>query len=154
VAGGWIFAMELIPGFSLFRGLYELAQYSFIAKYTNTSAMKFRNLSDKGNGMTTVWAIQIVEWALFLVLAWYLDQVVSSSSGVKKHPLFLFHKCCGRRSRGPAALAKSASTAGSGGKVHLEMEKPDVAQEVSLGLELINLDGQTRYIKTIYSALV
>ena len=26
-SGGWILVMEIVPGFSLYRGLYELGQY-------------------------------------------------------------------------------------------------------------------------------
>ena len=28
-SGGWILVMEIVPGFSLYRGLYELGQYAF-----------------------------------------------------------------------------------------------------------------------------
>ncbi|ERN03832.1 hypothetical protein AMTR_s00078p00138290 [Amborella trichopoda] len=31
--GKWVFVMELVPGFSLFRGLYEFAEYSFAGNY-------------------------------------------------------------------------------------------------------------------------
>ncbi|CAM6105629.1 unnamed protein product [Calypogeia fissa] len=137
---GWIFAMELIPGFSLFRGLYEFAQYAFTGAYEGTKGMKFSNLSDHNNGMTTVWAIQVVEWAIFLALAWYLDQVVSSSSGVKKHPLFLFKKCFSRRSN---AAAPTKSLSKTGAEVSVEMEKQDVLQERETVEKLLEEDNLT-----------
>lgn len=57
------------------RGLYEFGAYAFKGAYSNTRGMRFRDLSDPRNGMVTVWAIMAVEWAVFMVLAWYLEQV-------------------------------------------------------------------------------
>lgn len=71
----WIFFVEWIPAFSLYRGLYEIGQYCFLGVYRNQPGMQFNNLRDPGNGMISVWAIFIVEWALFMVLGWYFEQV-------------------------------------------------------------------------------
>jgi hypothetical protein len=38
--------------------------------------------------MVAVWIILAVEWFVFMVLAWYLEQTVSTGTGNKKHPLF------------------------------------------------------------------
>jgi hypothetical protein len=32
-------------------------------------------MNDAGNGMYTVWAIFVVQWAIFMLLGWYLEQV-------------------------------------------------------------------------------
>lgn len=153
--------MELVPGFSLFRGLYEFAQYSFIGAYEGTDGMKWKNLSDKDNGLTTVWAIQVVEWFLFMLLALYLDQVVVSSSGVKKHPLFLFNKCFKSR-RPQEGSGRSMSKTGSprwsrsgsspkSGVFPINMEKADVAQEVSsVALEPLCLEQNSTVHSTDY----
>ncbi|KAL2613554.1 hypothetical protein R1flu_025246 [Riccia fluitans] len=126
---GWIFAMELLPPFSLYRGLYEFGQYAFVGKFQNTKGMKWSNLSDKDNGLKVVFIIQVVEWFLFLGLAWYLDQVVQSGSGVKKHPLFFL----GFKYKVAADLAPAkARSLANGAEVDIEMEKPDVAQERSV----------------------
>jgi hypothetical protein len=33
------------------------------------------SLFDSGNGMRAAWGMLVAEWALMLVLAWYLEQV-------------------------------------------------------------------------------
>ncbi|KAL3679377.1 hypothetical protein R1sor_022333 [Riccia sorocarpa] len=126
-AEGWIFAMELLPPFSLYRGLYEFGQYAFVGQFQNTSGMKWSNLSDNNNGLRVVFIIQVVEWFLFILLAWYLDQVVQSGSGVKKHPLFFL----GFKNKGAADLAPAKSLSLTK-EVNVEMERPDVAQETSV----------------------
>lgn len=46
----WVWALELIPGFSLYRGLYEFSQYAFRGSYQGTKGMTPANLKDSGNG--------------------------------------------------------------------------------------------------------
>lgn len=126
LVGGWITVLELYPGFSLYRGLYEFAQYSFYGNYMGTDGMRWRDLSDRENGMKEVWIIMAVEWFVVLFLAYYLDQAVSSSGSVR-HPLVFFQS--GRKklsSRRMPSLQRQDS------KVILQMDKPDVGQEVSL----------------------
>ncbi|RID58691.1 hypothetical protein BRARA_F01969 [Brassica rapa] len=48
---GWIIAMELYPGFSLYRGLYELSQSAFAADYRGVNGMRWR---DFGDGMKEI----------------------------------------------------------------------------------------------------
>jgi hypothetical protein len=52
--------------------------------------MTFADINKDGTGMGEIWIIFIVEWAVFLVLAWYLEQVISSATGIRKHWLFPF----------------------------------------------------------------
>ncbi|KAL3528350.1 hypothetical protein ACH5RR_007672 [Cinchona calisaya] len=59
---GWIIVMELYPGFSLYRGLYEFAQYAFEGDYMGTVGMRWKNLSDRRNGMKEVLIILSIEW--------------------------------------------------------------------------------------------
>eukprot|EP00898_Chlorokybus_atmophyticus_P003419 jgi/Chlat1/4078/Chrsp26S04118 len=87
-----VYLLQLVPGFGLYRGLYELSQYSFRASYQNSSGMEFSNLGDSGNGMIEVWVVFIVEWFIFMILAYYLEQVLSSTTGVNKHPLYFLGK--------------------------------------------------------------
>ena len=54
--------------------MYELAQYAFLADRNGGSGLTWSKLHDDNNGMTTIWIILVVEWAVFLVEAWYLDQ--------------------------------------------------------------------------------
>ena len=72
------------------RGLWELGQYSFRATYQDSVGMTFADINRDGTGMGIIWVIFIVEWAVFLVLAWYLEQVLSSATGIRRHWLFPF----------------------------------------------------------------
>ncbi|KAI3440614.1 ABC transporter domain-containing protein [Psidium guajava] len=120
---GWIIVMELYPGFSLYRGLYEFAQYSFTGNYTGTHGMRWDDLSDSENGMKEVLIIMVVEWLVVLSLAYYIDQVTSSGSG--KSPLFLFESF---RKKHPSSFRRP-SLQRQGSKVFVQMEKPDVSEE-------------------------
>lgn len=104
--------------------------------------MKWSNLKDKQNGMKTVLIILAVEWIVFILLTFYLDQVVSSENGIRKHPLFFLNfKRKGENTKGGPALTSARSRKFSGSRksmAHINAEdhkaKPDradVAREVS-----------------------
>lgn len=120
----WIIVLELFPGFALYRGLYEFAQYSFNGNFMGTDGMRWGNLSDKSNGMRDVMIIMVVEWLLVFLVAYYVDQI--SSSGGGKSPLFFLR----RFQKKAAASFRLPSLRKQGSKVFVQMEKPDVIQEV------------------------
>ncbi|XP_010242394.1 PREDICTED: ABC transporter A family member 7-like [Nelumbo nucifera] len=122
---GWVIAMELYPGFSLFRGLYEFAQYSFLGSYMGTDGMQWKDLSDSNNGMREVLIIMFVEWLVVLPVAYYLDQVLALGSGIRKNPLFFMQNFWKKRL--PSLRRLSLHRQGS--KVFVQMEKADVSQE-------------------------
>ncbi|KAH7285099.1 hypothetical protein KP509_33G012600, partial [Ceratopteris richardii] len=72
--------MELLPGFSLYRGLYELSQYSLIGLYQGTKGMQWRNMEDEQNGMRQVFAIMFIEWLMITPISFYLDRYFQSNS--------------------------------------------------------------------------
>ncbi|KAH9330894.1 hypothetical protein KI387_003002 [Taxus chinensis] len=121
----WVLVMELLPGFSLFRGLYELADYALTGVREGTDGMQWKNLNDHDNGMKEVLIIMFVEWLIILPLAYYLDQVISLGSGIRKHPLFFLDRV--RKTSQPSFRRQSLKTQSS--KVSVEMEKADVVQE-------------------------
>ncbi|EEC84433.1 hypothetical protein OsI_31047 [Oryza sativa Indica Group] len=123
---GWLLVMEIVPGFSLYRGLYELGQYAFSGSAMGASGMTWGNLRDPINGMCGIFIIMTVEWAFLLMLAFYLDQVSPVGGGVRKRPLFFFR--CLQKKHTPSLQKPSFVQQGS--KVIVYMEKPDVAQEV------------------------
>ena len=123
---GWIVVMEIIPGFSLYRGLYEFGQYAFAGNAMGADGMKWANLDDPDNGMRGVLIIMVVEWAILIPLAFYVDQVSSLGGGFRKNPLF-FLKCFKKRS----LSLRRYSFGRQGSKVVIEMDNPDAAQEVS-----------------------
>ncbi|XP_062116464.1 ABC transporter A family member 7-like [Humulus lupulus] len=120
---GWVIVMELYPGFALYRGLYEFAQYSFNGNYLGTDGMRWGDLSDSKNGLREVFIIMVVEWILVLFVAYYVDQIISS--GRRKSPLF-FLESLGKKK---GSSFRSPSLQKQGSKVFVDMEKPDVIQE-------------------------
>ncbi|KAK6123286.1 hypothetical protein DH2020_042963 [Rehmannia glutinosa] len=86
--GAAIIFMELYPGFSLYRGLYEFSEYAFTGNYMGTDGMRWKDLTDSNNGMTEVLIIMAVEWVVVLGVAYYADQVRSSG----KDPLFFLRR--------------------------------------------------------------
>jgi hypothetical protein len=75
-----VWALQLIPGFSLYAGLYEFSAYAFLGSYRKTRGMTMENLYDAGNQMRIAWAIMAVEWVVLLPLSVYLvsaDMILS-----------------------------------------------------------------------------
>lgn len=83
-----VLLVEIFPGFALYRGVYEFQKYATFARNGADVGMRWKNLSDTGNGMKTAMIIMVTEWVVMLLLAYYLDQVVSSGSGRTKSPFF------------------------------------------------------------------
>ncbi|KAL4348892.1 hypothetical protein GQ457_17G016910 [Hibiscus cannabinus] len=135
---GWLIVLELYPGFSLYRGLYEFGQYSFQGNAMGTDGMRWGDLSDSTNGLSEVMIIILVEWFLVLFVAYYVDQV--SSSGAGKSPLFFLHKL----RRKPAPSLKTPSLQRQGSKVFVQMDKDDVNQEREK-VEQLLLESTTSY---------
>lgn len=117
--------MESYPGFALFRGLYEFAQYATDGNRLGTGGMQWKDVSDKANGMKEVLIIMLAEWIVVLFVAYYLDQVLSSGSG--KSPLFFLK----RFQKKPPSVSRKPSIQRKLSKDLDEMEKPDVIQEVN-----------------------
>lgn len=115
--------MELYPGFSLYRGLYEFSEASFTGNYLGTHGMQWGDLSNSMNGMKEVLIIMVVEWLVVLFVAYYIDRVVSSGSA--KSPLFFLQNF----RKKPQSFRKP-SLQRQGSKVFVQMDKPDVNQEV------------------------
>lgn len=104
--------MEVYPGFSLYRGLYEFSEYALHRR----EGMKWKDFSD--SGMDEVFYIIIVEWFVSLIAAYYIDKI--SSSG--KKPFFFL--------KNPFKFLPRPILQKQGCQVSVEMEKLDVAQEV------------------------
>ncbi|KAM3246934.1 ABC transporter A family member 7 isoform X2 [Capsicum annuum] len=118
---GWIIVMELYPGFSLFRGFYEFAQYAFKGNYLGTDGMRWKDLTGERNGMKEVLIIMLVQWFVLLSLAYYVDQITTSA----KDPLFfLWHS-----QKKPSPSFRKHSFRRQGSRVFVQTEQPDVAQE-------------------------
>ncbi|EFA86292.1 hypothetical protein PPL_00079 [Heterostelium album PN500] len=77
-----IFVISLFPPFSLFRGLKILATSVTFGE----NGLKAADIVS--SGMADVYGFFIIESIIFLILALYLEEVLPSDYGVKRHPLF------------------------------------------------------------------
>ncbi|KFK23718.1 hypothetical protein AALP_AAs66804U000100, partial [Arabis alpina] len=129
----WIVFLELYPGFSLFRGLYEFSQYAFRGNLNGRDGIKWKDFND--STLDEVFFIIIIEWFVALVAAYYIDKI--SSSG--KDPLF-FLKTRFKKSPSPQrpSFRKQVSA------VSEKMEKLDVIQE-SEKVEQLMLETSTSH---------
>jgi ABC-type multidrug transport system ATPase subunit len=118
----WVVFIELIPGFALYRGLYEIANYAFKAAYASGSGITWSNLSDDDNGLVAVMIIFAVESVVFLVLAWYVEQIYPQGCGVARHPLFFLGK------KYKSEINHTRAGEGSD-EVKLEMTPEDIVKE-------------------------
>ncbi|XP_020582487.1 ABC transporter A family member 8-like [Phalaenopsis equestris] len=112
--------MEIFPAFSIYRGLYELAQYSLRVESLEAPRIGWKDINKDRQGMRAVLIIMVVEWAALLLLGYYLDQVVSNGKGVRKHPLWFLTKFQRKTNRNKQR---------QGYDILINMDKPDVAQE-------------------------
>lgn len=70
--------MQVVPSFGLYRGLWELAQYAFLASGNGGDGITWKKLQDDGNGMKWVCIVFSIEWMWAMFMAWYNDQVQPS----------------------------------------------------------------------------
>jgi ABC-type multidrug transport system fused ATPase/permease subunit len=52
--------------------------------------VQFSNLNNTGYNMQTCLNMMLVDFILYAVVAWYLDQVIPHEYGAPRHPLFIF----------------------------------------------------------------
>ncbi|KAL0847392.1 hypothetical protein Bca101_020638 [Brassica carinata] len=114
----WIFVMELYPGFSLYRGLYEFSIYAYQKNVTGRDGMKWKDFTN--SGMDEVFYIIIVEWFVALIATYYIDQ-----GSLSLNDSFSFLRNFFKRSLSPQKPRLSMQSS----SVTVEMEKLDVTQE-------------------------
>uniref|UniRef100_A0ACD6AH77 Uncharacterized protein n=1 Tax=Avena sativa TaxID=4498 RepID=A0ACD6AH77_AVESA len=117
----WLVIMELVPGFSLFRGFYELAEYAASGNHKGKSGMQWGDLNDPANGMKDVLVLMSIEWILLLPVAFLLDHRPAW------HPLFLFQILSTKHSSPRWRLDKSKQSFST--KIFADMIKDDVFLE-------------------------
>ncbi|KAL6973347.1 Phospholipid-transporting ATPase abca7 [Sarracenia purpurea var. burkii] len=139
--------MELYPGFSLYRGLYEFGQYAFTGNSMDTHGMRWKDLSDSRNGMKEVLIIMFVEWLVVLLVAFYVDHAKSSGRGVRRSLLFFVQNF--RKKHLSSSSLRRASFGRQGSKVFVPTEKPDVVQEREK-VEQLLLEPTTNHVIICY----
>ncbi|KAM5570460.1 ABC transporter A family member 7-like [Rosa sericea] len=125
----WIIVLELYPGLSLYRGLYEFAEFTPEASTVGTVGMRWGNLRHSKSGMREVLIVMFVEWFVLIFIAYNLDKLASSVSG--KSPLFFLQSCFGKNKEHSSSLSSGTPSAQrQGSTVSIQMDKPDVTQEM------------------------
>ncbi|XP_020089502.1 ABC transporter A family member 8-like [Ananas comosus] len=135
----WITVLEIIPAFSLFRGLYEFSQYSFNASQVGTSGMHWRDLNNSVNGMKDALIIIIVEWLILLPVAYYLDYALLQGSRMS-------HLCFFRSflRKTPNLRRRPSLHEQDSNRFFLDMEKEDVHKEREM-VEQLLVEPNTGY---------
>ncbi|EFJ47435.1 hypothetical protein VOLCADRAFT_92146 [Volvox carteri f. nagariensis] len=64
--------LEAFPSFALFRGLWEMSQYAFLAAANGSpKGLTWSRLYDEGNGMTVAWALLAAVTVWCALWTWY-----------------------------------------------------------------------------------
>eukprot|EP00892_Ulva_mutabilis_P007665 jgi/Ulvmu1/5270/UM022_0064.1 len=117
--GRWFAVLlQIIPTFGVYRGLWELGQYSFAASYKDETGMAFSDINSDGNGMLVVWITFVLQWPVFMAAAWYLEQVLDSGIGIRRHWLF------------PFTCSRSSKVSHSGDDVHRMLDPSALPSDV------------------------
>ncbi|XP_026423715.1 ABC transporter A family member 7-like isoform X2 [Papaver somniferum] len=136
----WIIILEMFPPFALYRGNYEFQEYTQRERYLGYAVkMSWNDINDGENGMRRVFILMAIEWFVMLIVAYYLDQVISLGNGVRKHPLFFLKNMSKKLSASNQQLAIQTQQL----NFRDESEKPDVSQEREKVKELILLNDTT-----------
>lgn len=120
--GHWLVTMEFVPGFSLYREIYELAKYASAGSQMEKSGMQWGDLNDPVNGMKDVLVLMSIEWILLLPVAFLLDHRPAW------RPLFIFGFLSTKHSS-PSWIPDKVKQRSR--RVFVDMAKPDVFLEVS-----------------------
>ncbi|KAJ4809127.1 ABC transporter A family protein [Rhynchospora pubera] len=120
-----IILVELIPGFSLYRGLSEFSKYSTSGFKAGGYGLRWEDLRDSANGMCAVLIIMVAEWLLFLVVACFLDRPAGDGSRKASDS---------KRSK---VLGKTFSRMDDKLNSLIEMEGADIAAERNLVEQLV-----------------
>lgn len=114
--------MELVPGFSLYRGIYELAEYAAAGRNMGKPGMRWVDLNDPVNGMKDVLVLMSIEWIILLLVAFLLDHRPAWQRLFFLGFLSTKHSTPSEK---PNKLKRESR------RVHVYMTKPDVFLEVS-----------------------
>lgn len=121
LVGKTLQALNLVPGIALSRGIREFSTYSDEAEFVGGIQSNWKAIIADENGLLFVIYVMLVEWPVLLLAAYYLDQVGSNGTGIRKHPLW-FLSCFQWK---PKSCEQK-----QGSDVVFNVEKSDVSLEV------------------------
>jgi len=124
---GVVIAVTMLPPCCLYRILWEFSQAAFNADYLGIDGLTWSDW-DGDAKMDQVLLIMVVEWASFLLLALYLDNVLDTGVGIPRHPLFCCPQALQQAAGGhdEAAVAEEYASEGE-----IPAERKDVVEEVA-----------------------
>ncbi|KAG9459217.1 hypothetical protein H6P81_003725 [Aristolochia fimbriata] len=137
----WVTAMEILPAFSLYEGLYEFGQYSFFAQLMGSDGMTWKDVKCNNNGMRTALTVMSVEWLVMLPIAYWLDQADFSINKTRRH---LRKLCQFFRFPTRCTSSKTFGQERKGYDVLVNMERPDVLLERDV-VEKLLLENSKNY---------
>jgi len=124
-----VIGMQLLVPFSLYRGYYELAAFGLAASYQPRDAPDAAGVGltwakvRGSRGMDDVMIIFLIEWVVIALAAYYLDSVLATGSGLKRHPLFFLR---GLRGGAKAKAKADAELSQLPASVAVETQASDV----------------------------
>ncbi|KAK4485770.1 hypothetical protein RD792_008416 [Penstemon davidsonii] len=111
----WIMALEVYPGFALFRGIVDLCDYGIGSKRAGTFGMEWHHLKDNNNGMREVLIIMTFTWLVFILIAYSVDNISSLRS-------------CLSSKKSPKKITSSSNLCQEP-NTYVQMEKEDIVLE-------------------------
>eukprot|EP01112_Ceratiomyxa_fruticulosa_P013038 TRINITY_DN3645_c1_g1_i2.p1 TRINITY_DN3645_c1_g1~~TRINITY_DN3645_c1_g1_i2.p1 ORF type:complete len:881 (-),score=186.76 TRINITY_DN3645_c1_g1_i2:11-2653(-) len=81
-----VFGISVIPTFALYRALLLLSN----SVQLNGGGIQPKDIAK--SGLDVVFVFLVIEWVVLMVLSIYLENVLPSGYGVKRHPLFFLQK--------------------------------------------------------------
>ncbi|KAL6888887.1 hypothetical protein ACP4OV_009913 [Aristida adscensionis] len=128
----WTTLLEFFPPFSLYRIIYEFSPPPSIVYRTDFSGIQWADLSDHRNGMIDILIIMALEWVIFLLLTFYLDEFGTLRNGIRK----MSELCCSCLDQSSQAAQKQAIQLREP-KTSVEMDMTDVSSEREIVEQLL-----------------
>ncbi|KAL6660903.1 hypothetical protein ACP70R_000287 [Stipagrostis hirtigluma subsp. patula] len=125
----WLVIMELVPGFSLYQGIYDFAAYAVAGHNMRKPGMQWVDLNDPMNRMKYVLILMSIEWIVLLPMAFLLD----NSPAWLPRSLFAF---LSTKYSQPSRRSNRVNSQYMGDSV--DMTKPDVFLEHMAVKQLLN----------------
>ncbi|KAK1258230.1 ABC transporter A family member 8 [Acorus gramineus] len=79
-----LLTMDLMPGFSLYKGLYEFSQCALAGHNTESYGMTWKDLNNTNNGMKDILLIMALECPILICISYDMDKIFHLSNKVFK----------------------------------------------------------------------
>jgi hypothetical protein len=117
--------MEFFPPFALYRIIYEFSPPPSPFYRTDFSGIHWGDLSDRKNGMKDILVIMAIEWAVFILLTFFLDEFGTLGNGIRK-----MVSVCRSNVNGCSQASQKQTIQLQEFEYSVEMDRTDVLREV------------------------